>query len=179
MKNQCENSNLLIPGYLDGELSEEQAAPLRRHLLECMSCRDIAQDEQAMKRWFVAEKAPVAPPGFAARIARRAFAGDTGEVNHGAPVATAVAASEEPQFQFVLRMTAIAAAVLFCFALAIRTESLPSSADLSATENYPEVLRNLERLNAEEALEREQAAELKGQKKDEQSGAPKDQAAKQ
>ncbi|MFT5286914.1 MAG: anti-sigma factor RsiW [Planctomycetota bacterium] len=152
MNHQCENSNLLIPGYLDGELSEEQATPLRRHLLECMACRDIAQDDQAMKRWFVAEEPLIAPPGFAARIARRAFAGDTGLLMPAVPGEDVlVAQKDEGQFQFVLRMTSIAAAVLFCFSLAIRTQSLPGSADLSATDNYSEVLDNLERLNTEEA----------------------------
>ena len=68
----CQNAQSLVPSYTDGELSEEQAAPLRRHLLECLACREVAQGEQALKRWFVpAEDAlAVAPQGFAARVAR-------------------------------------------------------------------------------------------------------------
>ena len=154
MQKQCQNSEGLIPSYLDGELSEEQAAPLRKHLMECQPCRDLAQDEQAMKRWFIAEEAPVAPPGFAARIARRAFAGDEGLLPDTAlelQPHSAAARTEAPVLQFVLKLTAVAAAALFCLALAIRNHSLPESDDLGAVEDYSEVLEDLERLNEAEA----------------------------
>ncbi|TAJ16410.1 MAG: zf-HC2 domain-containing protein, partial [Planctomycetota bacterium] len=64
----CAAALELVPGYLDEELSEEQAAPLRRHLLACHACREHAQAERALHRWFV-PSAPVAvPEGFAARV---------------------------------------------------------------------------------------------------------------
>jgi len=154
MQNHCQKSEGLIPSYLDGELSEEQAAPLRKHLMECQPCRDLAQDEQAMKRWFIAEEAPAAPPGFAARVARRAFAGDEGILPDGDLLLqpqTATGRVEAPAVQFVLKLTAVAAAVLFCLALAIRNHSLPESEDLGAVEDYSEVLEDLERLNEAEA----------------------------
>src|SRR5258705_12108957 len=76
---ECNQAQPLIPSYLDGELSEPQAAPLRRHLLDCQPCRAGAQSEKNVKRWFSATAAIAVPKGFAARVARRAFAGDTGE----------------------------------------------------------------------------------------------------
>ena len=163
MQNSCQNSSMLIPSYLDGELSEEQAGPLRRHLMECQPCRDLAQDEQAMKRWFMADEAPVAPPGFAARVARRAFAGDAGVLPDSefalqpALRASGESGQEDLTLRFVLRLTAIAAAVLFCLALAIRTHSLPESDDLGASEDYTQVVEGLERMNA--AAEAEAASD--------------------
>lgn len=158
MKMTCDNAESLIPSYLDGELSEEQAAPLRRHLLDCHGCRDTAQDDQALKRWFAPEGAlaAAAPAGFAARIARRAFAGDTGVLPDGdADVAPADRTGTEGTIlSFVVRVTALAAAVLLVCALAIREERLPETPDLSAEEPYPQVLEELERLNrAEEGAE--------------------------
>ena len=56
---QCNQALVLVAPYLDGELSEVQAAPLRRHLLDCVACRGSAQDLKNLKRWL-AESHPVA-----------------------------------------------------------------------------------------------------------------------
>lgn len=144
----CENAKSLTPIYLDGELSEEQAAPLRRHLLECQSCREVAQNEQALKRWFVSDTGgETAPPGFAARVARRAFAGDPGLFTERQPVAKA---AEGAILSFVVLFTAVAAAALLFLSLAIREDRLPQSPGLSAEEPYPQVLESLEVLNRAE-----------------------------
>jgi len=156
MQNRCQDSGPLIPSYLDGELSEDQAAPLRRHLLECHACRELAQDEQALKRWFVAHETPAVPAGFAARVARRAFAGDLGVLPAAALDSSAAGAaleSESRTIDFVLQLTAVAAAVLFFLALAIRTQSLPDSPGLNAETTYTEVLESLERLNSAEGAD--------------------------
>jgi anti-sigma factor RsiW len=42
---ECHDARSLIQSYLDGELSQAQAAPLRTHLLDCQPCRAGAQDE--------------------------------------------------------------------------------------------------------------------------------------
>ena len=79
MKPTCDDARALVPSYLDGELSEAQASPLRAHLLDCPACRGVAKEGKALRRWFEFEPAPVSvPAGFAARVARRAFAGDPG-----------------------------------------------------------------------------------------------------
>src|ERR1700752_2002103 len=80
MKTSCDETRKLVPRYLDGELSEAQASPLRTHLLDCPACREVAKEGRSFHRWFEAvEPVPVAiPAGFAARVARRAFAGDPG-----------------------------------------------------------------------------------------------------
>src|SRR5262245_25012643 len=90
----CTDARPLIPAWADGELSEAQAAPLRAHLLGCRDCRGSMQDLRALHLWFDAgldsrngavDGSSLVPPGFAARVARRAFAGDRGE--RGATVA--------------------------------------------------------------------------------------------
>ena len=149
---QCENASALVPSYLDGELSEEQAGPLRRHLLDCFACREVAQGEQALKRWFSAEESATAvPPGFAARVARRAFAGDQGVLQPQASTEASTAGGGSV-LPFVLRLTAIAAAVLFAFALGIRQQSLPEDLGLSAEESWQDVREELSELNEQEAI---------------------------
>lgn len=176
MELQCDVAAPLVPTYLDGELSEELAHPLRRHLLACHACREVAQGEQALKRWFPDLGEPAVPNDFAARVARRAFAGDTGWSDpddphgHGGPAApepvvaaTSVGpAAVEPQgrlLSFVTGLTAVAAAVLFVLALAIRGQDLPDHSGLSAddTPTFQEVLEDLEHLNEATETELEDA----------------------
>ena len=131
MQLTCDNASALVPSYLDDELTEAQAAPLRRHLLECPGCRDVAMDLKALKRWFVASEAPAVPSGFAQRVARRAFAGDPGVlVPHTAAVEEAeVSPAGGEVLPFVLRLTTVAAAALFVFAIGIRMQTLPDASE--------------------------------------------------
>jgi anti-sigma factor RsiW len=100
---ECMDARPLVPSYLDGEISEAQAGPLRRHLLACPSCRASAQAGKHMKRWFEPTAIVPVPRDFAARVARRAFAG-TGSSDfeaEGAPTAieevlVAARAAERP-----------------------------------------------------------------------------------
>ena len=118
MEFTCQDALPLIPSYLDGELSEVRAGMLRKHLLDCHACRNEAQEGKALSRWFVAtERNQLAvPSGFAARVARRAFAGDRGSLEP---------AGATPQeggrlLQFVLSLTAAAAAVMLFTAIGLR-----------------------------------------------------------
>lgn len=130
MTTQCDDARALVPSYLDGELSEAQASPLRAHLLDCRDCRGVAKEGKTLERWFTVPPEPVGiPEGFAARVARRAFAGDPGLL---VPQVSARAA--KPLLPFLLLATAVAAAVLFLLALAIQHESLPQSNRLEAEE---------------------------------------------
>jgi anti-sigma factor RsiW len=164
---ECNQAQPLIPSYLDGELSEAQAAPLRRHLLDCQPCRAGAQSEKNMKRWFSATNAVAVPKGFAARVARRAFAGDTGEPRlepsltfvpavAAALPGAATEASEDRALRFVLQVTAAAALIVIALSLGLRGLSLPSGTSLSATDGRAEIgvqkaLERLDRMNQEEA----------------------------
>ncbi len=137
MKLSCNNARSLVPSYLDGELSEEQSAPLRQHLLGCPGCREAAKDGKSLKRWFTEAARPdvLVPQGFAAHVARRAFAGDTGQgVAPGAPVH---GEREEVLMPFVLRLCAVAAGLLFCFSIAIQRSSLPEGSGLDAQYRPP------------------------------------------
>jgi hypothetical protein len=157
---QCQDALPLVPSYLDGELSEAQAAPLREHLLDCQPCRGSAQDLKGLKRWFVPGAAVEAavPSGFAARVARRAFAGDTGEHPEAAlPERTLrpVAAGDATRAHagYVRELTGLAAAVLVALTIGLRMQEVPSGERLRADEMMPfsEVQNRLEELNDDEA----------------------------
>lgn len=144
---ECQNALNLVPSYQDGELSEVQAAPLRQHLLDCFACRERAKAEVSLKRWFVPEPAVAAPTGFAAHVARRAFAGDEGlrEVT----LRPRALPTSDQLLPFVLKLTALAAAVLMVLALALRSRSLPESDSLEAT-SLSETMEYMQALNEAE-----------------------------
>lgn len=154
--NACTDSRPLIMSYLDGELSEAQAAPLRKHLLECQPCRASAQDQKNLTRWLSIAKeveAPVhVPRDFAARVARRAFQGDRGALTVEAPMAVLPHRRDERSFRFVLALTAAAAAIVLFFAVAIRQMTLPTSSRMMAADEnvlpLDKTIQELDRLNA-------------------------------
>ena len=156
---ECKDALPLIGAYSDGELSEAQADPLRKHLMSCHACRNSAQANKASRRWFQrppsAEAEDLIPAGFAARVARLAFAGETGEhapdsVGHleptpalaavapgRAPLPAAtrsapLAASSRGHIGFLLEVTGIAAAVLVALTVAFRMREVPSGEPLRA-----------------------------------------------
>jgi len=154
-KERCEQAEALVPGYLDGELSEEQAAPLRRHLLSCPDCRTAAQDLTSLRRWFPAPDPVEVPEGFAARVARAAFAGvEPGQrlVEEPAPAPPAeTRAGAGEVLPFLLTVTSVAATALFIFAVMLGNAEQPSGEQLVA-EPLPEILRDLDELNGRTPL---------------------------
>jgi len=154
----CENVRTLLSSYLDGELSEEQAKPARAHLMDCRNCREAVQEGKVIRRWLRDAELPVeVPMGFAARVARRAFAGDPGLL-----VPQPGVRGEKSLLPFVLKLAAVAAVVLFLFSLLIQKESLPSGEEIQATDQswmFEEHGPNAEPLASEEdAEEAENAA---------------------
>lgn len=168
----CEGAQGLLPGYLDGELSESQAAPLREHLLDCAACRRGAADHKNLSRWFV--RTPVAiPDGFAARVARRAFQGDPGTVSTGHAVAEEAASTGGAEIlPFVLRLTAAAAVLLFGLSLLLRATSLPVERDLTAQDAIPPWER--ERLEAQVPVRADLPAVERVADEDERDGGQRD-----
>ena len=158
MNTVCKSFEPLIPSYLDGELSDAQAGPLRRHVLECPACRRRVSGDKALKRWFVAEPAPAVPAGFAERVARRAFAGDTGADTGAAEAPLATAEGNGKLLRFVLAFTAVAAAVLLIVASSLPTIGVPISGTLEAEDDVPMKLEQV--LNQLGELERAEAAAL-------------------
>ena len=144
----CDEARALVPAYLDGELSADRASPLRQHLMECADCRTKTQAHKAQRQWFVSTPEVSVPDGFAARVARRAFQGDTGE----APQRTEVLA---PVLPFVLKMTAAAAGILLVLSGVIRAVDIPTGGELraddAATMTLEEALDRLEVLDGREA----------------------------
>lgn len=160
----CTNARSLIPSYLDGELSQAQAGPLRQHLLDCQACRASAQDQKNLQHWFVPTAEVAVPRDFASRVARRAFQGDTGE---GFEVAGGAALLREPEsggrlLRFVLACTAVAAGLLLTLALGVRHLGLPQSNRLVADDKAPvrlaPALEDLDRLNQADKLAAEKHA---------------------
>lgn len=152
MKMSCDAAGPLVGSYLDGELSEAQASPLRAHLLDCPVCREKAKEGRVMARWFAAlreedeARALRVPVGFAARVARRAFAGDPGlVVPAGGAVppieadvdALPALAPRRTLTPFLMAVTAAAAVILFVLALALQKENLPSGDRLQADTRPP------------------------------------------
>ena len=149
---KCEAVRPLIVGYLDDELSESQAAPVRQHLLDCSGCRNEMQSQTAHKSWFVPTEPIAVPDGFATRVSRRAFAGDKGllvpaprqEIQRG----------EARILQFVIQMTAVAAAILLILALGMKFNAHPEGSELRAdSADLREALEVMERLNREEQFQ--------------------------
>ncbi len=176
----CDNAAVLVPSYLDEELSEEQAAPLRKHLLACPTCRELAKDGTNLSRWFADDEPFEVPVGFAARVARRAFSGDRGLLPDTAPEAISAdlppdAAArggkrQTPLLRFVLTATSIAALVLFVLAMAIRWRTLPEGRGVQADDAI-ELRQQIEELNRRDA----EALDSSGQQGKRNQGALGDQ----
>ncbi|MCC7011325.1 MAG: zf-HC2 domain-containing protein [Planctomycetes bacterium] len=156
MEFTCNEAVPLIGAYLDGELSEPRAALLRKHLLECHLCRNATQDGKSLKRWFAPAKAvaeaplvSAVPNGFAARVARRAFAGDTGD--RSAPFTLQPRTSDGRVLAFIVAATAVAAAIALVLALVARGTVQPTGTHLSADDRTPvsltQIQSELEKLN--------------------------------
>ena len=149
---KCEAVRSLVAGYLDDELSESQASPVRQHLLDCGECRKLMQAQTAEKSWFVPTEPMAAPEGFAARVSRRAFAGDKGLLTPVSPQDTG--GGEFRILQFAIQMTAVATAVLLILALGMKFSAHPEGAELRAdSSDLREALETMDRLNREERLE--------------------------
>jgi hypothetical protein len=174
-KRTCDETLALLGRWSDGELDEARAELVRTHLLDCRDCRGHYGQQRTLARWIVAEPAPAVPVGFGARVARLASeaAARTGGrpldvaglatrsfavVPRERPVAEADALVPRPRaslerdgslLTFVLACTAVAAAGLLALALVLGGQERPSGEELRA-EPLPEVLRTLERLNADE-----------------------------
>ncbi len=170
----CEKASALVPVYLDGELSEAQAAPLRSHLLQCVACREGAKSGKALKRWFVAAAAPAIPQGFAARVARRAFAGDPGLTSQAEGDAERGRApeGEGALFQFTLRLTAIAAGLLFFLALGLQLRARPAAGDELQAEDLNVVWEEIDGLADAAPPQAPAAPEVDASKPGEDASAP-------
>lgn len=68
----CESSRILIAGYIDEELSDEETRALKNHLQTCEGCLVHLQRMQAMhtvlKRYTFLQDAPAVPVNFARNI---------------------------------------------------------------------------------------------------------------
>ncbi|MCP3919509.1 MAG: zf-HC2 domain-containing protein [bacterium] len=165
----CNRMRPLVPPYLDGELTEERAAPLRQHLLECSRCRNFAQSETALKSWFV-DPGPVAvPAGFAARVARHAFSGEgppgvspspstERETAFTGGADAAAKRPDAPLMHFLLQATAIAAALLIALSIGMHRANVPEISNLRAndSESLERVLEELDEMNRSQAGEQDE-----------------------
>lgn len=177
----CNDARPLVPSYLDGEISEAQAGPLRKHLLACQACRASAQAGKHLKRWFAPTQLVPVPRDFAARVTRMAFASadvETSahesaheseldrletitadqEVSRRAVLQPARATNEAAEgrvLAFVLRLAVAAAILAVLSSVAIQSLRRPSTADLRADDSRTMTLdQALEKLDRIEDAER-------------------------
>lgn len=148
----CKECLPLIPSYLDEELSEAQAAPLRQHLMDCQQCRMGLSGEKAFRRWF--EHEPVVevavPAGFAQRVARRAFAGDLASGDRDdARTGQERERLETPLLRFALMATAVAAGILLAVSMLVFQSRLPDGDRLQAgvMQSKEDLFEKIENLN--------------------------------
>ncbi|MFT7677553.1 MAG: anti-sigma factor RsiW [Planctomycetota bacterium] len=157
---QCVRAEELIPRYVDGELNDVEASPLRQHLIDCQTCRLRAQEVEALGSWFVDPTEQVgpaeAPAGFAARVAALAFAGAAQVEPLAGPRSLATAHAEEHarsrenQLQtFVLNLTGAAAILVILFAFGLQRRGMPEVGTINAdaTMSLFESLDDLDELN--------------------------------
>ena len=150
----CDQALPLLARYRDGELPEDAAGRLRRHLMDCPDCRREASEHRNLSRWFEHGLPSGAPAGFAAKVASLAQVGVTpdGSVSGGGssfelePAAPRGRSSFERLEQHLLVAVAAAAVALIGLAIALGWQQQPASEGLQA-EPLPLVLEELEALN--------------------------------
>ncbi len=169
---ECDRSRALVPVYLDGELSEELAAPLRRHLMECGPCRAAVAEAKSLSSWFVPGPEVAVPSGFAARVTERAFGGATagatppwrlvggGAHERDVLVPHRSAGGSERITRFAMSLAAAAAAVLVGFTLLLAGIEQRGVGDgtLRATDSVETTLQKLEALNRRDSEDKGAAA---------------------
>ena len=104
--NSHQLSEELVQRFIDGEVTEDQDRAIRLHLRENEDSRRRVLEAEAFRGLLrsAAPTAPAVPAGFAARVARDAFASES-EYRHELAIV----------LPFVRRLTfAAAAAVLLC-----------------------------------------------------------------
>ena len=170
----CDQALPLLARYRDGELPDEVASRLRRHLMDCPDCRRVASEHRNLSRWFEHGLPSGAPAGFAAKVASLAQVGvaSDGSVSGGGssfeiePAArrggsfdateTGGSAPFARLEERVMLAVAAAAVALIGLAVALGWQQQPGSDGLQA-ESLPLVLEELKALN--DAAEQEAAVE--------------------
>ena len=171
---ECTEVRALVARYLDDELEEVQAAPMRAHLLACPGCRAVVQEGKSLQTWFVPPEPVEVPEGFAARVAHRAATGDRGAlVSVPMPLDGPGLLEDEPLEDeqrsatagtfgrpeeqregvqpFVLSAMAVAALVLLVLSIALRRLELPGGEGLEAKDtSRDQAIEALEDLNDRE-----------------------------
>jgi len=155
---QCDVVLALVPTFVDGEVTDSVGGTVRRHLMDCSACRNAVQEEQTLRQWFVASPEVEVPKGFAAHVARRAFAGDLGLEPSLAPVAASPELPTGRVLAFSRALVAVAAGGLVAISLVLAGGGRPEVADLDAGKGLQEALLELEQENQRLQLEREESA---------------------
>jgi anti-sigma factor RsiW len=169
----CDQALPLLARHRDGELPEESAGRLRRHLMDCPDCRREASEHRNLSRWFEHGLPAGSPAGFAARVAALATqdgavagafpsaaggafgsaagsgsgSGSGGEASFELePAASRGSGLFERLEQNLMLAVAAAAIALIGLAVALGWQQQPASEGLQA-ESLPLVLEELKALN--------------------------------
>lgn len=146
---QCDVVRALVPTFVDDEVTESVGSTVRRHLMDCPACRASVQEEQTLRQWFVPGPEVEVPDGFAARVARRAFAGDVGLLPVTPPPARTASdgRSGGRVLAFTRTLVAVAAGGLVAVTLVLAGAQRPEVADLDAGKDLDQALMELEEEN--------------------------------
>jgi anti-sigma factor RsiW len=115
----CENNELLLHAYSDGELDLVRSLEIEEHVKTCASCARELREQQALAKGIrAANLYHRAPESLRARIIASSNAAHSGESGRGS-IATLPVRSERrrPAFEWL----AVAAAILIAVVLGIRT----------------------------------------------------------
>ena len=162
----CEEVQDLVFAFVDGEAAE-RAPAIRRHLIDCASCRAVVQEANALRGWFEPTDEVPVPAGFADRVAGLAFGGAearTGDVLVPfAPAGDDAARAERGRLvDFAVMLTAVAAAALIVVTLLLATDGrggVDADASMQADMSLEDRLEELERRHAEESAAGSSAAD--------------------
>jgi anti-sigma factor RsiW len=114
----CENNELLLHAYSDGELDLVRSLEIEEHLKTCASCAQELREQQTLRKGIrAANLYQHAPDSLRARIIASA---SSMQPKGREPSSIAVLPVRAPQRRPVLEWLAVAAAILIALALGVR-----------------------------------------------------------
>ena len=103
----CKAIRPLLQRFSDGELSSEEANPVRAHLMDCLDCRSIVGEVYSLRKFFHDDSPVNIPEGFSSKVAAKAF------------LASSIQREDASLLPFVRKLAALAAGGLLILGLSL------------------------------------------------------------
>jgi anti-sigma factor RsiW len=68
---KCQDIELLLSAYIDGELTEEEQRDVETHLSTCVACQMVVEEFSQLHTWYAELERQPASPGFRQRVTQR------------------------------------------------------------------------------------------------------------